>query len=418
MSVRIRAYAGLAVIVVAVACNDANKHPRGDSTVAQSPTPATATATSRVDTAHVDTVHVADWEQFDYASHVIAKSDLTPLPLVELQHIRAIIFGKHGRVFQDTTLQRWLASRPWYHADTSFTNARLAGQESVNLDLVREAEAAKHTLVESGDMRFYQNRVLTTAMLGTHTPQDWEVLEAEVLAEHGFVFDKAEDREDPDEPPSALQKYFDERYWYVHHPEFDAHSLSAIEQANRDTITLAMTRQQGRALSPGMMNLFRTNALSEQMLKGVAIADLRLLRNEVYARHGRIFQTAWLGDFFRSFPWYRPRADFSDAELSPMERANVALITKREQQLHEELGTRLLGIADVRGLRPDDARLLRNEIYARHGRRFQDPRLQKYFASFGWYHPTDTFRENQLNDTERKNVTLISQYESGQFTEG
>ena len=383
--------------------------------------PATAAPTSRVDTAraaHVDTVHVADWEQFDYASHVIDKADLAPLPLVELQHIRAIIFGKHGRVFQDTTLQRWLASRPWYHGDTSFTNARLAGQESVNLDLVREAEAAKHTQVESGDMRFYQNRVLTTAMLGTHTPQDWEVLEAEVLAEHGFVFDGREDLDESDEPISDIQKYFDERYWYQRRPKYTAQELSGIEQQNRDTITLAMTRQQGRRLALGMMKLFQANPLTDRMLAGVPIAELRLLRNEVYARHGRTFQTAWLADLFRNFPWYQPRADYSDSELSPVERANVALITAREKQLHDELGTRTLQVYDVRGLRPDDARLLRNEIYARHGRRFRDPRLQKYFASFAWYHPSDSFRENQLNDTERKNATLISQYESGRFTEG
>jgi hypothetical protein len=78
----------------------------------------------------------------------------------------------------------------------------------------------------------------------------------------------------------------------------------------------------------------------------------------------------------------------------------------------------LLTPADVRGLRPDDARRLRNEIYARHGRRFRDPMLQRYFASFSWYKPSDGFRESQLNETERLNAALISQYEQGRFTEG
>jgi N-acetylmuramoyl-L-alanine amidase len=70
--------------------------------------------------------------------------------------------------------------------DDTFTNARLTARERRNLDVVREAEAAKHTQVEPGDMRFYRARVLTAAMLGTHSPQDWEVLRAEVLAEHGY----------------------------------------------------------------------------------------------------------------------------------------------------------------------------------------------------------------------------------------
>jgi YARHG domain-containing protein len=358
------------------------------------------------------------WERFDYASSAIPAAALAPLPLVELQRIRGIIFGKHGRVFQDSTLERWLASRPWYRPDSSFTNARLTQEERENLELVREAEAKKHPQIESGDMRFYDNRVITTAMLGDHSPQDWEVLEAEVLANHGFVFETELDMENRDLQPDDLQRYFDERYWYQRRPEFRATELSAIERQNLDTIAVAVTRQNKRTLSPGMMNLFQSTPLTEQMLSHLTLADMRLLRNEIYARRGRPFQTAWLAAVFRQYPWYIPRSDYSDADLSPVERANIALITQREQQLHESLSTKLLDSDDVQGLRSEDARRLRNEIYARHGRRFRDPALQRYFASFAWYKPNDSFRENQLNATERKNADLISQYEQGRFTEG
>jgi hypothetical protein len=357
------------------------------------------------------------WEHIDYAATVVPASDLAPLPLGDLQRIRGIIFGRHGRVFADSTLQRWLVSRPWYHSNDGFTNERLTPRERENLDRVREAESARHAQIEPGDMRFYQNRVITTAMLGQHNPQDWEVLEAEVLANHGYVFADGY-YEDEDSRRLDAQKYFDERYWYERRPEFSADQLSAIEQQNLDTITVAVTRQLGRVLSPGMMNLFQSTALTEEMLAKVSIADLRLLRNEVYARHGRPFRMDWLAQHFRMYPWYKPRAEYTDAELSPVERANIALITAREQRMHESLATDELTVSDVRGLRPDDARRLRNEIFARHGRRFRDPRLQSYFASFAWYKPSDSFREEQLNATERKNADLISQYESGRFTEG
>ena len=353
------------------------------------------------------------WEQLDYASTAISPTALAPLSLVQLQHIRGIIFGKHGRVFEDSTLQRWLLTRAWYRPDASFTSARLSSRERENLDVVREAEAKKHPQIETGDMRFYQNRVITTAMLGEHTPQDWEVLEAEVLANHGFFFGYADSQE-----PDDLQTYFNERYWYQARPEFKASDLSAIERQNRDTIAVAAMRQNKRPLAPGMMNLFQSTPLTQQMLSSISIADLRLLRNEIYARHGRGFETPWLAEYFRQQPWYTPRHDYSDAELSSVERANIALITNREEQLHQSLSTTLLRPDEVRGLRPDDARRLRNEIYARHGRRFRDPMLQRYFASFSWYKPNDAFSENQLNATERMNAGLISQYERGRFTEG
>ncbi len=405
----------IALAAIIAGCAQKPK-PNADTSAAKAVKTTATTATPAPHPASMD-----DWERFDYSARTVTPASLAPLPLVDVQRIRGIIFGRHGRVFQDSTLQAWLATRSWYHADTTFTNARLTAGERENLEVVRAAEATKHTQIEPGDMRFYQDRVITTAMLGDHSPQDWEVLEAEVLANHGYVFatdDESEVEKNRMLATDDLQHYFNERYWYKPDTGYEAAKLSAIEKQNLDTIALAVMRRNKRSVSPGLMNLFQSTPLTERMLANVSINDLRLLRNEVYARHGRKFQTPWLAEYFRSEPWYAPRQDFSDAELSATERANIALITKREEELHQSLGTRLLTVADVRGLTPEDARRLRNEIYARHGRRFQDPELQRYFASFGWYKPTDAFRENQLNETERTNAALISQYEHGKFTEG
>lgn len=383
--------------------------------------PAAAVAESRtVSPAAGTESRLAPSTQGEDSTRRAVAAELRALSLDDLQHERATIFGRHGRVFQDPAIQQWLASQPWYRADTAFTNARLTEQERERLDLVREAEAAKHARIEPGDMRFYQTRVITSAMLGTHSPQDWEVLAAEVLANHGYVFFDEGDFEEGEGEMSweTLQKYFDERYWYRRNGRFGAEALSPIEQQNLDTITVALTRQLGRTVSPGMMHLFAHTPLTERTLENVSIADLRLLRNEVYARHGREFRTPWVRERFAREPWYKPRPDFSESELSDVERENVALITRREAALHEELGTRLLTVRELRGLPPEDARRLRNEVYARHGRRFRDPGLQRYFAGFAWYKANDAFRESDLNVTERKNVDLISQYESGKFTEG
>ena len=57
---------------------------------------------------------------------------------------------------------------------------------------------------------------------------------------------------------------------------------------------------------------------------------------------------------------------------------------------------------------------LRNEIYARHGRRFKDPALQRYFDSLSWYNGTiepSDFNDNVFNSYERANCILIIDYE-------
>ena len=54
--------------------------------------------------------------------------------------------------------------------------------------------------------------------------------------------------------------------------------------------------------------------------------------------------------------------------------------------------------------------LARNEIYARHGRKFVSQELQTYFAQKSWYKPSvepGDFQDSWLSDTERSNATTM-----------
>ena len=61
--------------------------------------------------------------------------------------------------------------------------------------------------------------------------------------------------------------------------------------------------------------------------------------------------------------------------------------------------------------------IAKNEIYARHGRRFKDPDLQSYFDSKSWYkgrYDPDDFDKNHSSDLsslEKKNAEYILKYE-------
>jgi hypothetical protein len=70
--------------------------------------------------------------------------------------------------------------------------------------------------------------------------------------------------------------------------------------------------------------------LAEQDLAGLSRAQLRLARNEIYARHGRRFHDPALAAHFSRFSWYSPRSD--DVRLSGVEQENVRLISKLEAQ--------------------------------------------------------------------------------------
>jgi len=57
------------------------------------------------------------------------------------------------------------------------------------------------------------------------------------------------------------------------------------------------------------------------------------------------------------------------------------------------------------------SRLLRNEIFARHGRTFKSEGLNEIFESCDWYKPNPNYTDDMLNDTEKKNVKFILDYE-------
>ena len=98
-----------------------------------------------------------------------------------------------------------------------------------------------------------------------------------------------------------------------------------------------------------------------------------------------------------------------------------ALVIQAEQQppvQQEEIlpqsDSRLLTYSDVDGLTLQEINYAKNEIYARHGRKFSSKELQNYFDSKFWYHGTiapEDFSDSMLSETERKNAEFLAEVE-------
>lgn len=80
-----------------------------------------------------------------------------------------------------------------------------------------------------------------------------------------------------------------------------------------------------------------------------------------------------------------------------------------------ESNSRYLTEADLMELSKDELRIARNEILARHGRRFKDSELQMYFDLKQWYVgyiEANDFNENVLSDIESANMYFIKAFEN------
>lgn len=56
-------------------------------------------------------------------------------------------------------------------------------------------------------------------------------------------------------------------------------------------------------------------------------------------------------------------------------------------------------------------KVLRNEIFARHGRTFKLKNLQRVFINQSWYKPSPNYSDKLLNEYERRNIEFILEYE-------
>lgn len=171
--------------------------------------------------------------------------------------------------------------------------------------------------------------------------------------------------------------------------------------------------------------------------------ELKVARNEIYARHGRPFKYADLKCYFQGKSWYRVNSRFSDKLLNTYEQKNVVKILNYEKQIHSPIttkdmgcnyskhqdnsqpssesygsdyvipdsGQRALSSGDLSGLSPWQLKVARNEIYARHGRPFKFNDLRCYFESQSWYSVNPNYSDKLLNNFEQKNAVKILNYE-------
>ena len=81
---------------------------------------------------------------------------------------------------------------------------------------------------------------------------------------------------------------------------------------------------------------------TQEELSDLTREELRIARNEIYARHGRKFKSDDLNSYFSGKSWYRPSVDgdaFDDSVLNESETGNLAAVKAAEENAPSELVT-------------------------------------------------------------------------------
>ena len=264
----------------------------------------------------------------DSSSRVLTQNDFAGFSARDLRVAFHEIYARHGKIFDEQDIQEYFSGRWWYSPRIpyqSFSDTLLSDIELVNLslivDLISSLDVAAQFVFSDSSLRR-----LSEADLVNLTEWQVAIAKNEIFARHGRRFNNA-----------ALQNYFDTCSWYqgtVAPQAFSYAVFNPTELANVELLDAWQNRQAPG--SPYILPESSTRYLSEADLAGLSAGQLRLARNELFARHGRIFVVPVIREYFTGCSWYQgtvPPECFSYSVFNPYELANLNLILAVEDRL-------------------------------------------------------------------------------------
>lgn len=101
--------------------------------------------------------------------------------------------------------------------------------------------------------------------------------------------------------------------------------------------------------------------------------------------------------------------EFNSKEKDPIEYKDKTSSTFNGK--YPEASERILTSRDLITMSKYELKIMRNEIFARHGYIFKTDEMKSYFNSQSWYEPMYDNVDIMLNSIEKRNIILIKEYE-------
>jgi hypothetical protein len=138
-----------------------------------------------------------------------------------------------------------------------------------------------------------------------------------------------------DEPPFLFAEFG----WRVQYVSQEGMNFLALRKPNGDAMHILVLTpdnlenclaQQETLESELPSDILCTALLNKTYLEKIPREELRIMRNEILARHGYRFESKELQELFEPMPWYKPCKDNKAIRLNIIERTNIEMIKSEE----------------------------------------------------------------------------------------
>lgn len=132
------------------------------------------------------------------------------------------------------------------------------------------------------------------------------------------------------------ETYINERQTTTVSEKNDTSIISSESEKDNTSSSNANDTSANNITSSYIINESDSKYLAKTDISNLTVKQLNYAKNEIYARHGRIFLSQELNDYFNTQSWYKGLIqpnDFSDNSLNGFEKANIKLLSDMENSL-------------------------------------------------------------------------------------
>ena len=253
----------------------------------------------------------------DTDTHMYYRSDIVDMPLQVVNYAKNEVYARHNRKFESNELATYFNAQPWYNGTIEPDDF-----EEDNLERVmNDTEIANITTLALYEIELTNNELYQLDQPGYNYDKV-----SEYIRNHGQVIEDSQTTDAAVQPTQAPTQVFTQNT--------ETPSLTHTT----DTDTVFVTTETDEPTHGFLLPNADVKYYTEDELSHMSEQVLCYARNEIYARHGYVFQSNELSTYFNQQPWYQNlpvsndtfedvEADFTDAEAQ-----NVELIAFMEEE--------------------------------------------------------------------------------------
>lgn len=319
----------------------------------------------------------------DTDKELLTEEDVKDLPAQLLAYGRYEILAKHGELFESEELKDYFGTQKWYFgflADEKEVEGLLNDYEKENLAFLKKQEKAEGEY--ELDQKDFDYELVEKWLAGTYVPGEEETRTGGQEA----------GTEKKEEESSGKKKAGDKKS-----------SGKETEKAETEAPAAEVAETKAAETEAPAAEAAETKA-AETEAAAIEAAETKVPETEAAAGSEKDSKFEDLSgvDLFDLSPEIQ--------ETATKETETEAEEDTRSEYIFADADTRYLTQEEVDKLSLQAVCYAKNEIYARHGRKFLSTELQEYFNDKSWYQGTveaEKFSPSVFNKYESDNIQIL-----------